>query len=173
MGNELQRILERSLKDNNTVDVESLCIIPGESAFAVHCYVSIIDNNGNIFDAAILAATSSLCHFRRPDYSIDGKQVKMYEPREKEPVPICLHYQPICVSFALLNDTLLLLDPTEREESIMQGKISIILNAFGEMCGFHFLGGVPVTSETLMKCVKTASLKTSEISSILKEALRE
>lgn len=173
MGNELQRILERSLKDNNTVDVESLCIIPGESAFALHCYVSVIDNSGNLFDAAVLAATSSLCSFRRPDYSIDGKQVKLYTPREKEPVPICLHYQPICVSFGLLTEDLLLLDPTEREESIMQGKISIILNAFGEMCGFHFLGGVPVSSEVLLKCVKTASAKAEEMSKVLKDALRE
>ena len=69
---ELQKILERSLKDNNTVDVESLCIIPGERVFSVHCYVSVIDNNGNIFDAAVLAATASLCHFRRPDYSFEG-----------------------------------------------------------------------------------------------------
>lgn len=167
----MQRLLERSLKDNNTVDVESLCIIPGESCFAVHCYISIIDNSGNIFDAAVLASTSSLCHFRRPDYSIDGKQVKVYSPREKDPVPICLHYQPICISFGLLNDSLILADPNEREEAIIQGRISIILNAFGEMCGFHFLGGVPVSSDVLLKCVKTASVMASQISQILKDAL--
>lgn len=153
------------------MDVESLCIIPGERVFSVHCYVSVIDNNGNIFDAAVLAATASLCHFRRPDYSIEGKQVKIYPPEEREPVPISLHYQPICVTFCLLNDSLILLDPSEREEEIQNGSLSIILNAFGEMCGFHFLGGVPVESSALMKCVKIASVKATEISKVLKDAL--
>lgn len=168
---ELQKILERSLKDNNTVDVESLCIIPRERVFSVHCYVSVIDNNGNIFDAAVLAATASLCHFRRPDYSIEGKQVKIFAPEEREPVPISLHYHPICVTFSLLDDSLILLDPTEREEEIQNGGLSIILNAFGEMCGFHFLGGIPVDAAALMKCVKIASVKATEISIVLKDAL--
>ena len=159
------------MKDNNTVDVESLCIIPGERVFSVHCYISVIDNNGNIFDAAVLAATSSLCYFRRPDYSIDGTQVHIYEPREKEPVPICLHYQPLCISFCLLNDELVLLHPNEREEGIMEGKISLVLNAFGELCGVHFLGGVAVSQDILMRCVKIASVKVTDISKILKEAL--
>ena len=88
--------------------------------FAVHCYVSVIDNNGNLFDAAVLAATSSLCSFRRPDYSIDGKQVKIYPPEEREPVPICLHYKPVCITFCVLSDTLILLDPIERDDGIMQ-----------------------------------------------------
>lgn len=131
--------------------------------FAVHCYVSVIDNNGNLFDAAVLAATSSLCSFRRPDYSIDGKQVKVYLPEEKEPVPICLHYKPVCITFCVLRDDLILLDPNEREEGIMQGQVSLILNAFGELCGFHYLGGIPLDTETLMKCVKVASVKATEL----------
>ena len=163
--------MERSLKNTHTVDVESLCIIPGERVFSIHCYVSVIDNSGNVFDATVLASTASLCHFRRPDYSIEGKQVRVYSPEEREPVPISLHYQPICVSFCILEDNLVLLDPTEREEEIKRGGLSIILNAFGEMCGFHFLGGVPVDSTVLMQCVKTASVKATAISKILKDAL--
>ena len=143
--------------------MESLCIIPGEKVFAVHCYVSVIDNNGNLFDAAVLAATSSLCSFRRPDYSIDGKQVKVYPPEEREPVPICLHYKPVCITFCVLKDDLILLDPNEREEGIMQGQVSLILNAFGELCGFHYLGGIPLDTETFMKCVKVASVKATEL----------
>ena len=94
--------------------MESLCIIPGERVFSVHCVLSVIDNNGNIFDAAVLAATASLGAFRRPDYSIDGKDVHIFSPEEKEPVPLCLHYQPICVSFCSLKEDLILLDANER-----------------------------------------------------------
>lgn len=153
------------------MDVESLCIIPGEKVFSIHCIVSVVDNSGNLFDASVLAATASLCIFRRPEYSIDGKQVKVFKPEEKEPVPICLHYQPICVSFAVMNDDTIVLDATEREEAIMQGEVSLILNAFGELCGFHFLGGIPLSTETIMKCVKIASVKATEISAMLKEAI--
>lgn len=167
----MQHLLERSLKENNTVDVESLCIIPGEKVFSITCNVSVIDNNGNLYDAVVLATTASLCIFRRPDYSIDGKQVKIYKPEEKEPVPICLHYQPICVSFAVMSDDIIMLDANEREEAIMQGGVSLILNAFGELCGFHFLGGTPLSTETLLKCIKVGSIKAAEISIILKGAL--
>lgn len=170
---ELQRVLERSLKDNNTVDVESLCIIPGEKVFSVHCYVNIIDNNGNIFDAAVLAATSSLCYFRRPDYSINGTQVRIYAPNEQEPVPLCLHYQPISISFCLLDSELTLLDPNEREEAVKEGMISLVLNAFGELCGVHFLGGIPVSESLLLRCGQIASAKANDISAILKKALEK
>lgn len=164
-------MLERSLKDNNTLDVESLCIIPGEKVFSVHCYVNVMDNNGNIFDAAVLAATSSLCHFRRPDYAISGTQVRIFAPSEQEPVPLCLHYQPISISFCLLDRELLLLDPNEREEAVKEGMISLVLNAFGELCGVHFLGGLPVSESLLLRCGQIASAKATEISEVLKKAL--
>jgi len=122
---ELQIILDRSLYNNGTVDVESLCIIPGELVFAVYCYVSVIDNNGNVGDAAVLAATASLCHFRRPDYTIEGKQVKIYTPEEKEPVPISLHFQPICITFCILDNDLILLDPPYSSD-LLDKALSII-----------------------------------------------
>lgn len=155
------------------MDVESLCIIPGEKVFSVHCYVNIIDNNGNIFDAAVLAATSSLCYFRRPDYSINGTQVRIYAPNEQEPVPLCLHYQPISISFCLLDSELTLLDPNEREEAVKEGMISLVLNAFGELCGVHFLGGIPVSESLLLRCGQIASAKANDISAILKKALEK
>ena len=66
---------------------------------------------------------------------------------------------------------MVLLDPNEREEGIMEGQISLVLNAFGELCGVHFLGGIAVSQDVLMRCVKIASVKVADISKILKEAL--
>jgi exosome complex component RRP45 len=61
---EVARILERTLKDSRVVDLESLCIVPEEKVWSVRVDVHVIDHDGNLVDAAVLAALTSLLHAR-------------------------------------------------------------------------------------------------------------
>jgi exosome complex RNA-binding protein Rrp42 (RNase PH superfamily) len=46
----------------------------GKLVWSVRCEVRILDNGGNITDAASLCALAALMHFKRPDVKIDPSE---------------------------------------------------------------------------------------------------
>ena len=56
---ELARVVDRGIRESGMVDVEKLCIVPGEEVWM--CFVDIyaLDYDGNLFDAANLTSTPS------------------------------------------------------------------------------------------------------------------
>lgn len=58
-SNSICRVLERSIRDSEALDTESLCIIAGEKVWCISCDIRVLNYDGNIFDASNLAAVSS------------------------------------------------------------------------------------------------------------------
>ena len=56
---DLTRALERVLRESDCLDLESLCVVAGVSAWAIVCDLVLIDYDGNAADACVLAAVSS------------------------------------------------------------------------------------------------------------------
>lgn len=69
----LTRTLEQSLRESRALDTESLCIAAGEKVWSLRVDVTVLDHEGNLADAVVLAATASLVHFRRPYVSVAGE----------------------------------------------------------------------------------------------------
>eukprot|EP00163_Fabomonas_tropica_P027412 TRINITY_DN526_c1_g1_i6.p1 TRINITY_DN526_c1_g1~~TRINITY_DN526_c1_g1_i6.p1 ORF type:complete len:154 (+),score=10.09 TRINITY_DN526_c1_g1_i6:771-1232(+) len=59
------------------VDTEALCVIAGQVVWSVRCDIKVLDNHGNVIDAANLAAAIALRHFKRPEIDIDEGRVTM------------------------------------------------------------------------------------------------
>ena len=52
--------LSAQIRDARALDVEALCIVPGERVWAVRADVRIVDLSGNAPDACALAAIAAL-----------------------------------------------------------------------------------------------------------------
>ncbi|KAL4843259.1 hypothetical protein H8958_008363 [Nasalis larvatus] len=131
----LNRLLERCLRNSKCIDTESLCVVAGEKVWQIRVDLHLLNHDGNIIDAASIAAIVALCHFRRPDVSVQGDEITLYTPEERDPVPLSIHHMPICVSFAFFQQgTYLLVDPNEREERVMDGLLVIAMNKHREIC---------------------------------------
>uniref|UniRef100_A0A3B3XYU8 Exosome complex component RRP45 n=1 Tax=Poecilia mexicana TaxID=48701 RepID=A0A3B3XYU8_9TELE len=134
--------------------------------------VHTLNNDGNLMDAASVAAIGALCHFRRPDVSIQGEEVTVYSPEERDPIPLSIYHMPISVSFAFFQQgTFLLVDPCEREERVMDGLLMIAMNKHREICSIQSSGGIMLLKEQVMRCSKIASVKVSEITELINKAL--
>ena len=72
---EVTRVLEKILKDARAIDTEALCIMSGSKAWSVRLDVHVLDDAGNLLDAASMASMASLLHFRKSDISITGTDV--------------------------------------------------------------------------------------------------
>jgi len=60
VGIELARLVDRGVRESKAVDLEALCIEPGKKVWIVFIDVHILDDCGNILDAASLGAISAL-----------------------------------------------------------------------------------------------------------------
>ena len=57
---ELGRVVDRGIRESGCIDLESLCVIPGESVYGVMIDIHVVNDSGNIFDASALAAIAAL-----------------------------------------------------------------------------------------------------------------
>ncbi|XP_069832924.1 exosome complex component RRP45 [Dendropsophus ebraccatus] len=168
----LNRLLERCLRNSKCIDTESLCVQAGEKVWQIRVDIHLLNHEGNIIDAASIAAVAALCHFRRPDVSVQGEEVTVYSPEERDPVPLSIHHMPICVSFAFFQQgTFLLVDPNEREERVMDGLLVIAMNKHRELCTIQSSGGIMLLKEQVLRCSKVAGVKVAEISELIQKAL--
>ncbi|KAB1282061.1 Exosome complex component RRP45 [Camelus dromedarius] len=168
----LNRLLERCLRNSKCIDTESLCVVAGEKVWQIRVDLHLLNHDGNIIDAASIAAIVALCHFRRPDVSVQGDEVTLYTPEERDPVPLSIHHMPICVSFAFFQQgTYLLVDPNEREERVMDGLLVIAMNKHREICTIQSSGGIMLLKDQVLRCSKIAGVKVMEITELIQKAL--
>ena len=57
---ELGRVVDRGIRESGCLDMEGLCIIPAEKVWGIMIDLHILSDQGNIFDAAALAAAAAL-----------------------------------------------------------------------------------------------------------------
>src|SRR3989338_4474494 len=70
---ELARVVDRGIRESKTIEMEKLVITPGEKVRSVFVDIYIIDNQGNLMNAAALAALSALLNARMPKLDAEGK----------------------------------------------------------------------------------------------------
>ncbi|XP_021926294.1 exosome complex component RRP45-like isoform X2 [Zootermopsis nevadensis] len=144
---QLNRLLEKCIKDSSCVDLESLCIVAEEKVWALRVDINVLNHEGNLVDAASAAALTALSHFRCPDVTIKGEETIIHDPLEKDPIPLSLRHYPVCVSYAIFNK--------------------------GELCGLH-LGGSALTSyDIIVQCANRAAKRAAEVVQMIKSALEE
>ncbi|KAJ7959730.1 Exosome complex component RRP45B like [Quillaja saponaria] len=172
---ELGRVIDRGLRESRSVDTESLCIISGKLVWAIRIDIHILDNGGNLVDAANIAALAALSTFRRPECSLggeDGQEVIVHPAEVREPLPLIIHHLPIAVTFGFFsNEGIMVIDPTHNEETVMTGRMTTTLNANGDICAIQKAGGEGVLQNVIMHCLQLARLKAGDITAKIKNAV--
>ncbi|KAJ2168820.1 3'-5'-exoribonuclease [Coemansia sp. RSA 551] len=166
------RMLERVLRQSRAIDTEALCIVAGHKVWTLRVDVHILDDAGNLVDAAAIAAICALRRFRRPDVTVDGETAVIHDVRDRNPVPLSIHHTPVCVSFAFFGaGELMVIDPSLLEEQARVSWFTVTLNAHKEVCALNKAGGVALTHEQIKRCVQVAVAKVEEINEKIQEAV--
>nr|CAD7606992.1 unnamed protein product [Timema genevievae] len=172
LGVQLNRLLEKAIKDSHCVDLESLCIVAEEKVFNLRVDIHVLNHEGNLVEAASIAALTALSHFRRPDVTMTGEKTIIHDPSERDPIPVVLHHHPVCVSYALFNKgTVVVADPTALEERVSEAQIVFGMNAYRELCGLHLGGSALATFETVVNCAIRAGNRAAQVVQKMKTLL--
>ncbi|PNT68810.1 hypothetical protein BRADI_3g45490v3 [Brachypodium distachyon] len=174
---ELGRVIDRGLRESRAVDMESLCVVAGKHVWSLRVDLHILDNGGNLIDAANIAALAALSTFRRPECTVggeDGQQVTVHDPEVRDPLPLTIHHLPIAVTFAYFGDgNIMVIDPTYKEEAVMGGRMTATINSNGDVCSIQKAGGEGVMSSVIMQCLRIASVKAADITSKIKSKVED
>jgi exosome complex component RRP45 len=156
------------------LDTESLCIIAGLKVFALRADVHIIDHDGGLIDASCIAVMAALQHFRRPDVLVEGEKATILSVREREPIPLSILHQPLCVTFSYYEDgEIFLVDADLAEEQVRQGEVIVTMNRHGEICQIAKYGGAIMDPLALLNCNNIALQKVKDMSNFIQSKLEE
>ncbi|KAH9475237.1 Exosome complex component rrp45 [Psilocybe cubensis] len=174
----ITRMLDKVLRRSDALDKESLCILAGQRVWHIRLTLHFLADSGNLLDCACLAGIVALKHFRRPDVEVVGDEVTVHRPTERAPVPLAIHHTPFCFTFAFFpesssSSTPPVLDPSQLEQRLSAGLVSIALNAQKEICVLQKLGGVPLGTDDILRLVEVAVQKARETHEFVEARLRE
>jgi exosome complex component RRP45 len=169
----LSRILDRTVRRSSALDTESLCLVAGTKCFALRADIHILQHDGNLVDTSCLALVASLRHYRRPDVSVEGETVVVYDSSEREPVALSMLHYPLCVTISYFADSIMLLDASADEEQIRLGDISVSMNAQGELCQLMKNGGAAVEAVDILKCTNQAYQTVKKLTKMMTAKLEE
>ncbi|XP_017786170.1 PREDICTED: exosome complex component rrp45 [Nicrophorus vespilloides] len=171
---QLNRILEKCIKDSRAVDLESLCIKVKEKVWALRVDLNVLNHEGNILDCASVAALAALKHFRRPDVTCDGENIIIHTYAQRDTIPTVIHHYPVCISYAIYsNGEIILADPSLLEENVSEAQLMLGLNAYKELCGFYLGGSASVSADVILKVTNRAAKRALTVIDQLKEAVEQ
>jgi exosome complex component RRP42 len=155
---ELARVVDRGIRESKTIDFKKLCIKPGKKVFVVFVDVYVLNHDGNLIDASALAALAALLNTKMFNYEIEEDEVKI-KPGYT-PLPLTKH--PIAVTFAKINDKLVV-DPWLEEEQTMDTRLTITVDDEGNICAMQKGGTGYFTPKQVLEAAKIAGEKAEEI----------
>lgn len=159
---ELARVVDRGIRESKSIELEKLVITPGEKVWSVFVDIHIIDNQGNLLNAAALAAISALLSTRIPKIDTEGNILRdQHEGR----LPVV--HKPITVSVCKVGDKLFF-DPTKEEESILDAKLTIAFREDDKICALQKQGTKGIEFDMIEKMVDMAMEKSKELRKLVK-----
>ena len=114
---ELARVVDRGIRESGSIATDKLSLEDGK-VWIVFIDIHMLDNSGNMMDAAGIAAITALLNTRLPKYE-DGRIIRG-EYAGKLPMTC----SPIPITTAKIGDKLLI-DPTEDEEYAMDSRLTV------------------------------------------------
>ncbi len=140
---EVARRIDRSLREPRAIKLEDLVIEPGRVAWVVYNDIYLIDHDGNIVDASMLASMLALATTKIPRLvkTETGQYVVDASVRETL-LPVNLLVAT--VTLGVIENTLFV-DPSLEEELVADALIVLAVDENGRICGAQKRGekGVP------------------------------
>jgi exosome complex component RRP42 len=160
---ELARIVDRGIRESKAIDTEKLVIEAGKKVFVVFVDVYVLNHDGNMIDAAAIAAVSALINTKMPNYEIKDGEVKIKQGY----TPLPLRSHPITITIGKINDKLIV-DPWLEEEQVMDARITMAVNDEGNICAIQKGMAGYFTPQQIIDASKLAQQKAVELRKKLK-----
>ncbi len=118
---ELGRVIDRGIRESGFIDVEKLVIKEGEKVWTVFVDIYVMNDDGNLLDAAGIGAVAALKIAKLPKYDEEAGKI-LYGEADKD-IPLT-DISPFAITVYKVGENLIL-DPTMEEEDVSETRITI------------------------------------------------
>lgn len=164
---EVARIVDRGIRESGMIDIKKLCIRKGELVWLVFLDIYTINDDGNLIDAAALAAVVALQHTFFPKLE---KDKVVFGEKTKTKVP--LTKIPLTVTLVKIGNKILI-DPTEKEEKVADSRLTITISEDKQIHAIQKGGNKSISVEDFSTMVDIAMSKAEELKEVIKHEIHE
>ena len=154
---ELSRVVDRGIRESKAIDLKSLVIQKGKKVQVVYVDIYVLDHDGNLIDAASMAALAALVNSKVHKIEMKGDEVVVKGAAHSLP----LNNHPVAVTFAKIDKTIVV-DPCLEEEQVMNARLTVTIDKNGDICAMQKGGLYGFTPDEVKKAVRLAVQKAAE-----------
>lgn len=164
-GVELARVVDRGIREAPAVDFEELCIEEGEKVYTLFIDVHVLNDDGNLLDAAALGAMASLKDGFLPEYD-EEEGLLREQPEEGSEIP--MNSIPITATGRRIGDNLLF-DTTSREEEALGARLTVAFTEDGNIVAMQKGGDDSMEISDITEAVEIAEQKSEMLREVLEQ----
>jgi exosome complex component RRP42 len=155
---ELARVVDRGIRESKAIDLDKMCIDPGKKVFVIFVDVYILDHDGNLIDAAGMAALGALINAKMQAFEVKGGEIKYKDTK----IPLPMQNYPVPITSVKLDGSVVV-DPCLEEEQVMSCRLTVTTDKNDNICAMQ-KGGLGVfTPEEIKQIVSSSVNKSREL----------
>ena len=167
-GIELPRLVDRAIRECGLIDLSEFVIEEGKKVWTVIIDIYPINDDGNLLDAAVLAA---YCALRKSVFpGLDENGNADYKNRTDKKIPLNEKIIPVSFSFYKLGNSVIL-DPTREEEEACDTRLTFSISKWNGQFMLNSCqkaGSGMFSSDEISNLMNLISSKSDEINTKLK-----
>jgi exosome complex component RRP42 len=155
---ELARVVDRGIRESKAIDLQKLCIEPGKKVFVVFVDIYILDHDGNLIDAAGMAALGALVSAVMQEFEVKGGELRYKDSK----VAVPMQNYPVAITSVKIGSSIVV-DPCLEEEQVMSCRLTVTTDKNDNVCAMQ-KGGVGIfTPEEVIQIVSSSIQKSREL----------
>lgn len=154
---ELSRVVDRAIREGHAINFKKLCIEEGKKMWMVLIDIYPINDDGNLFDAAALAALAAIKDARFP--KVEGEKI-LYGQLTNEKLPV--ERWPMSCTVIKVGDNFII-DPMPSEEKMTDARLTVGVLEDGTLCALQKGGDEGLTAKDIDKMIEMAQEKSKEM----------
>ncbi|RLG77511.1 MAG: exosome complex component Rrp42 [Thermoprotei archaeon] len=169
---ELARIIDRSLREPRVIETNKLAIIPGKKVWIIWLDIYVLDHDGNLIDACMLASMTALMSTRIPAIDVNKETGEVTIKREETQGLLPISRLVTTVSVYKIGNYLVV-DPNQEEEALSSARLSITVTEEGLIAGLQKAGLDHLTETEIEKAIELALNNAPKLITAIREAAKD
>lgn len=165
---ELARVVDRGVRESETVDAKALCIESGKKVYMVFVDIYPLEHDGNLIDASSIASNVAVMTTRFPEMEMEDREVV---PTGKL-IPIPIKNLAVECTIAKIGQSLII-DPILKEEFVQDCRLTVSIDQNDNLTAMQKGGGSgPMSLKQIEAAIDMSLERSKDIRKLTEQAVK-
>jgi len=168
---ELSRVVDRAIRESKCIDMSKLCIKPEEVIWMIYIDMDVLSDDGNLIDAACIAAVAALASAKMPKLIVEGDKHSTDNSVHEGKLPMSAI--PVSITLAKVGNSIIV-DPNLAEWKAIAARLTVGTKDTSDgikLCSMQKGGDRGLKLEEVERMIDLGVEKGEEIRAKIKQAV--